>query len=90
MQDVTWLTFTCMSLIFRSISLEHNYLHIQVDTLCEDTSSTDKAIPGNMNELVKIGEGLLDEPVSRLNIDNGMLEPVQNGGTTEQALTKYF
>lgn len=41
-----------------------------------------------MNELVKIGEGLLDEPVSRLNIDNGMLEPVQNGGTNEQALTK--
>lgn len=59
-----------------------------MDTLCGDTLSTDKATRRNMNELVKIGEGLLDEPVSRLNIDNGMLEPVQNGGTNEQALTK--
>lgn len=40
-----------------------------------------------MQELVKIGERLLKKPVSRVNLDSGILEPVENGGTNEQALT---
>ncbi|GAY52415.1 hypothetical protein CUMW_141570, partial [Citrus unshiu] len=47
------------------------------DTLTGDASSTDKAT---------IGERLLKEPVSRVNLATGILEPVKNRGTNEQAL----
>ncbi|CBI21441.3 unnamed protein product, partial [Vitis vinifera] len=79
-----------MSLIFRSIRCEHNYLRIQQDdTLSGDTSSTDKATRKNMEALVKIGKELLQKPVSRMNLDNGIFEPVENAGTNEEALTRF-
>ncbi|KAJ0041551.1 hypothetical protein Pint_28076 [Pistacia integerrima] len=56
-------------------------------TLTGDTSSTDKATKKNMQELVKIGDRLLKKPVSRMNLDSGILEPVDNGGNNEQVLT---
>ncbi|XP_012079211.1 patatin-like protein 5 [Jatropha curcas] len=78
-----------MSLIFRSIKCEHNYLRIQDDTLSGDTSSTDKATKQNLKELVKIGARILQKPVSRVNLDNGIFEPVENGGTNEEALIRF-
>ncbi|XP_044470134.1 patatin-like protein 1 [Mangifera indica] len=78
-----------MSLIFKSLECERNYLRIQDVTLTGDTSSTDIATEKNMQELVKIGERLLKKPVSRVNLDSGIMEPVENGGTNEQALTMF-
>ncbi|PRQ47932.1 putative phospholipase A(2) [Rosa chinensis] len=78
-----------MSLIFRSISCEHNYLRIQDDTLSGDVSSTDKATKKNLKDLVKTGEGLLQKPVSRMNHDTGIFEPVGNEGTNENALIRF-
>ncbi|EEF38752.1 patatin-like protein 1 [Ricinus communis] len=78
-----------MSLIFRSNKCEHNYLRIQDDTLSEESSSVDKATQKNLEELVKIGERILQKPVSRINLDIGILEPVENGGTNEEALIRF-
>ncbi|KAJ4962308.1 hypothetical protein NE237_022247 [Protea cynaroides] len=78
-----------MALMFRSIQCEDNYLRIQDDTLCGEESNMDKASQENMHNLVKIGERLLQNPVSRLNIDTGLFEPVANGGTNEEALTRF-
>ncbi|KAL6220430.1 hypothetical protein ACLB2K_008186 [Fragaria x ananassa] len=78
-----------MALIFRSIRCEHNYLRIQDDTLSGDVSSTDKATKKNLNDLVKTGEGLLQKPVSRMNLDTGIFEPVGNEGTNEKALIRF-
>ncbi|KAF2283963.1 hypothetical protein GH714_017626 [Hevea brasiliensis] len=59
------------------------------DTLSGDTSSTDKATQKNLEELVKIGERLLKEPVSRVNLDTGIFEAVENEGTNEEALVRF-
>jgi len=37
---------------------------------------------------VKVGEGLLKKPVSRVNLDTGVFEPA-NKLTNEEALIKY-
>lgn len=41
-----------------------------------------------MEDLVKIGERLLQKPVSRVNLDSGIFEPLENEGTNEQALRR--
>ena len=41
-----------------------------------------------MENLVKIGEGLLKKPVSRVNLETGIYESVENEGTNEEALKK--
>ena len=43
----------------------------------------------NLENLVKIGEELLKKPVSRVNLENGKFEPV-NQGTNEEALIRYL
>ncbi|XP_050205822.1 patatin-like protein 1 [Mercurialis annua] len=78
-----------MSLIFKTNKCEHNYLRIQDDTLSGDASSMDKATPKNMDELVKVGERILQKPVSRFNIDTGIFDPVQDEGTNEEALVRF-
>lgn len=61
---------------------------MQDDTLSGDVSSTDKATKKNLNDLVKTGEDLLQKPVSRMNLDTGIFEPVGNEGTNEKALIR--
>ncbi|XP_052877998.1 patatin-like protein 5 isoform X1 [Gossypium arboreum] len=77
-----------MSLIFKAIKSEHNYLRIQDDKLSEDESSTDKATKKNMRNLVEIAEKLLHKPVSRMNLDSGIFEPADNEGTYAEALSR--
>lgn len=43
----------------------------------------------NLDRLVQISERLLKKPVSRVNFETGLCEPVENGGTNEEALRKY-
>ena len=43
----------------------------------------------NLENLVNVGENLLNKTVSRINIDTGLHEPVENGGSNEEALRRY-
>uniref|UniRef100_A0A1D1YXP4 Patatin n=1 Tax=Anthurium amnicola TaxID=1678845 RepID=A0A1D1YXP4_9ARAE len=61
---------------FKATDSEANYLRIQDDTLTGTTSSVDISTEENLKSLVKIGEDLLDKPVSRVNVATGLSEPV--------------
>ncbi|KAF5197563.1 hypothetical protein FRX31_012850, partial [Thalictrum thalictroides] len=58
------------------------------DTLGVTESSTDIATKENLENLVKVGEKLLKKPVSRVNLQTGLTEPVTNGGTNGETLIK--
>ncbi|WOK94320.1 patatin-like protein 2 [Canna indica] len=76
-----------MSSIFQSLKCEKNYLRIQDETLMGQASSVDVATMENLCELLKIGNSLLQKPVSRVNLETGMFEPVEGEGTNAEALT---
>lgn len=59
----------------------------QDDMLTGTASSVDIATEKNLNNLMKIGEQLLKKPVSRVNLDTGVYEAV-NEGTNEEALIR--
>ncbi|XP_051144678.1 patatin-like protein 2 [Andrographis paniculata] len=77
------------SLIFQALYSEENYLRIQDDTLCGTESTVDVATTENLNRLVEIGERLLRSPVSRVNLESGLTEPVKDGGTNEDAIKRF-
>lgn len=61
----------------------------QDDTLMGEDCSVDIATKNNLERLGQIGENLLKKPVSRVNLETGLSEPIDNGGTTnEEALRK--
>ncbi|GJT09523.1 patatin-like protein 1 [Tanacetum coccineum] len=72
--------------VFEALNSTNNYLRIQDDTLTGDLASVDMATAENLNDLVKVGEGLLEGPVSKVNSDTGVVEPVPDGGTNREAL----
>jgi ribose 5-phosphate isomerase RpiB len=61
----------------------------QEDKLQGKLSSADVATEKNLENLVKVGEQLLKKTVARKNVDTGLYEPVQNGGTNEEALKRW-
>ncbi|KAI3947675.1 hypothetical protein MKX01_034340 [Papaver californicum] len=78
-----------ISVVFQALHSEANYLRIQEDTLTGTLASIDAATKENMNNLVKAGDALLKKPVSRMNLQTGRAEPVENGGTNEEALKSF-
>ncbi|CAA2979692.1 patatin 2 [Olea europaea subsp. europaea] len=78
-----------ISSVFQALHSEENYLRIQDDTLTGITSSVDGATKENLNKLVEIGQRLLKKAVSRVNLDSGLFEPIEKGGTNEDALKKF-
>ncbi|KAI8549871.1 hypothetical protein RHMOL_Rhmol06G0058600 [Rhododendron molle] len=64
----------------------YKYLRIQKDTLSGPDASVDISTRENLDKLVEIGESLLKETVSRVNLDTGRTEQIQNGGTNKDAL----
>ena len=60
----------------------------QDDTLTGADSSVDIATKENLKRLGQIGERLLKKPVSTVNLETGVFEPKENGGTNEDALRK--
>jgi hypothetical protein len=62
---------------------------MQDDSLTGTLSSVDVATKENLENLVKVGEKLLQKPVSRVNLATGVFEPI-NKMTNEEALTKYI
>ncbi|KAK4416228.1 Patatin-like protein 2 [Sesamum alatum] len=78
-----------VSTIFQSLGKEQNYLRIQEDNLSGDAASVDISTTENMQSLVQIGKSLLKKQVCRVNLDTGRQEPVQGGGTNEDALAQF-
>ncbi|KAG6598390.1 Patatin-like protein 2, partial [Cucurbita argyrosperma subsp. sororia] len=79
-----------LSVIFQALRCEQNYLRIQDDTLSGKVASVDVATQKNLNDLVKVGEGLLKKPVSRVNLETGIFEDcISNSETNEQALIRF-
>ncbi|KAK1263310.1 hypothetical protein QJS04_geneDACA011887 [Acorus gramineus] len=77
------------SILFQALHSQTHYLRIQDDTLTGDTSSVDVATKKNLQALLKVGQDLLKKPVSRVNLDTGVYEPVEGEGTNEEALTRF-
>ncbi|KAL3520647.1 hypothetical protein ACH5RR_018796 [Cinchona calisaya] len=74
--------------IFQALQCEDNYLRIQDDSLTGVLSSVDTATEKNLENLVEVGEKLLKKPVSRVNLNTGIYEPL-NEGTNENALKRF-
>ncbi|OEL32503.1 Patatin-like protein 2 [Dichanthelium oligosanthes] len=77
------------SVLFKALRCEKNYIRIQDDSLTGDTSSVDIATKANMEALIKIGQGLLEKPVARVNIDTGTYKPVAGEGSNEEVLARF-
>ncbi|KAL4582318.1 hypothetical protein LXL04_006865 [Taraxacum kok-saghyz] len=77
------------NVVFEALNSVDNYLRIQDDTLTGDVASVDVATTTNLNALVEVGKRLLDKPVSRVNSDTGVIEPVPNGGTNREVLKRF-
>lgn len=75
-------------IVFQAAQSQKNYLRIQVK-LTGDTSSTVLSTKANLNNLVNIGKSLLEEHVSRVNIQTGEFEAVPEEGTNKDALTRF-
>lgn len=78
-----------LSAVTQALHSQDNYLRIQDDTLTGSVSSVDIATNENLEKLSEIGENLLKKPVSRVNLENGVFEPLKNGGTNEDALKRF-
>ncbi|KAK2657442.1 hypothetical protein Ddye_010494 [Dipteronia dyeriana] len=78
-----------ISVVFQALHSEKNYLRIDDDTLQGEVSSTDIATKENMERLKIVGQNLLEKSVARINLDTGIYEPVENGGTNQEALVRF-
>ncbi|TYJ42582.1 hypothetical protein E1A91_A03G098600v1 [Gossypium mustelinum] len=87
MQASTDMVDFHLASVFRALHSEHSYLRIQDDTLSGAVTSIDISTKENLENLVKRGEELLKKPVSRVNLETGKFEPVDQG-TNEEALIR--
>lgn len=78
-----------LSVATQALRCEENYLRIQEDTLTGIDSSVDISTKENLEKLVGIGENLLNKPVSRINLDNGDYEKIENAGTNAEELKRF-
>ncbi|KAK4276657.1 hypothetical protein QN277_014783 [Acacia crassicarpa] len=74
--------------LFRGLFSEQNYLRIQDDTLTGDLASVDVTTDENLKGLVKVGEDLLNKPVSRVNLQTGTFQVVAQE-TNGEALKRF-
>ncbi|XP_048437071.1 patatin-like protein 2 [Pyrus x bretschneideri] len=77
-----------LATVFQALESPDNYLRIQDDTLSGTLASVDIATSGNLNDLVKVGEKLLNKPVSRVDFDTGKAKPVHPEITNQEALIR--
>ncbi|CAL0322443.1 unnamed protein product [Lupinus luteus] len=87
-QSIAHMADFHLATVTQSLQSQDNYLRIQDDTLVGTNSSVDVATKKNLDKLCRIGEKLLKKPVCRVNLENGRYEPIKNGETNEEALTR--
>ncbi|KAL4566287.1 hypothetical protein LXL04_030401 [Taraxacum kok-saghyz] len=78
-----------LSVFFKAVHSQENYLRIQEDTLDGHEASVDVTTKNNMAKLVKIAETLLKKPTSRENLKTGLFETEGNGETNAEALKRF-
>lgn len=78
-----------LATIFQGLEKEEQYLRIQDPSLTGDVASMDLSTKENLQNLVKVGEALLKQTVSRVNLLTGVYEPISEGTTNAQALTSF-
>ncbi|KAI3669859.1 hypothetical protein L6452_41308 [Arctium lappa] len=78
-----------VSTLFRAFNAEKNYLRIQEENLTGEATQMDISTIENMRALEDIGKRLLNKNVSRLDLETGILEPVEGEGTNAEALTRF-
>lgn len=78
-----------LATVTQALNCQDNYLRIQDDTLTGTDSSVDISTKENLDKLCQIGERLLKKPVSKVNLENGMFEPIENGETNQEALKRF-
>ncbi|PWA34679.1 Acyl transferase/acyl hydrolase/lysophospholipase [Artemisia annua] len=77
-----------LSVVFKALNVETNYLRIQEDGLERTLSSFDNATPKILDYLVAKGEGLLKKKGSAVNLENGKFEPYMYE-TNAEALAEF-
>lgn len=77
-----------LSVVFKALDVENNYLRIQEDGLENTLSALDSATKNNLEELSAAGEGLLKKEVSRVNLETGKFVPYSKK-TNEEALKDF-
>ncbi|XP_059281567.1 patatin-like protein 2 [Lycium ferocissimum] len=77
------------SIVFQALHCENSYLRIQDDGLSGTEASVDVATKENLKRLVEIGKNLLKKPLSRVNLETGLTEPIPKGGNNEEALKRF-
>ncbi|XP_024959542.1 patatin-like protein 2 [Cynara cardunculus var. scolymus] len=75
-----------LSVVFKALDIEKNYLRIQEDGL--GRTILDRATQENLDCLKKAGEGLLKKKVSRVNLETGDFESYSKE-TNEEALIEF-
>uniref|UniRef100_A0ACD5XM22 Uncharacterized protein n=1 Tax=Avena sativa TaxID=4498 RepID=A0ACD5XM22_AVESA len=77
------------AVLFQSLHSDGNYLRIQDNSLRGAAATVDAATPENMRELIRIGERMLAQRVSRVNVETGRYEEVQGAGSNADALAGF-
>ncbi|KAJ1255692.1 hypothetical protein BS78_K170700 [Paspalum vaginatum] len=68
---------------FQLLHSERNYLRIQDNNLRGDAAALDVATPENMDNLIGIGNRMLEQRVSRVNVETGKYEEVEERTNAE-------
>lgn len=78
-----------ISVLFQALQCEKGYLRIQGDELEGDEASVDVSTKENLNRLVKIGKGLLNKSVCKVNLETGKNERDPSRGKNEEELVRF-
>ncbi|GAU17377.1 hypothetical protein TSUD_232530 [Trifolium subterraneum] len=77
------------SVIFTAFQSNDNYLRIQDDTLEGDVASVDISTKKNLDNLVKVGDNLLNKKFTRVNLETGVLDEVPGKGTIREEIKSF-
>ncbi|KAI7739112.1 hypothetical protein M8C21_032592, partial [Ambrosia artemisiifolia] len=77
-----------LSVVFKGLNIQTNYLRIQETALERTLSSLDMATSENLNYLSDVGKKLLGKKVSSVDLETGMFVPYMDK-TNEQVLIEF-
>ncbi|XP_042503148.1 patatin-like protein 2 [Macadamia integrifolia] len=76
-------------MLLRTDIYPNNYIRIQIDTLNSTENNMEDPSTENLQNLVEIGEKLLNQTLTRYDPSTGRFLPVSNGVTTRQSLLRF-
>ncbi|KAL8154003.1 hypothetical protein V2J09_011763 [Rumex salicifolius] len=76
-----------LNTVFKALHTEENYIRIQCDSLTEELVTVDDSSDETLEKLVRVGEELLKEQVTQVNLATGIYEP-RSRHTNEEILTR--